>query len=91
MISFYVYVVQEHKASATAPIKIGVARNVGRRVESLQTCNPRELKIRAVFGPMSRANAYGLESHLHKSLCAFRLRGEWFSGKAMGLIAARSV
>jgi hypothetical protein len=90
MIPFYVYIVQEVKASATAPIKIGVASNVQRRLEGLQTCNPRELKIKALFGPMSRAAAYSLEDHLHKNLAPYHLRGEWFSGKALSALAESS-
>jgi hypothetical protein len=88
MNSFYVYVIQEVKASATAPIKIGVSNDVERRFGALQTSNPRQLALKAKFGPMDRAGAYALERHLQSSLKNFHLRGEWYSGKALKLIFA---
>jgi hypothetical protein len=35
---------------------------------------------------MSRDEAFGFESHLQDKLRSYRLRGEWFSGKALKLI-----
>jgi hypothetical protein len=86
MNSFYVYVMQEVKASATAPIKIGVSNDITRRLMTAQTNNPRKLEIRLKLGPLGGAEAYDLENHLHKSIQSYRLRGEWFSGKALSLI-----
>jgi hypothetical protein len=83
MNSFYVYVVQEVKASATAPIKIGVSNDIERRVACLQTCNPRKLELKASFGPMRKLDAYDLERHMHGELARYWLRGEWYSGKAL--------
>lgn len=93
MNSFYVYVIQEQKASRTAPIKIGVSSNIDRRLLCLQTYNPRALEIKLRFGPMGRAAAYGFESHLQHELKPYHLRGEWYSGKALKLICnpSRSV
>ena len=84
--NFYVYVIQEVKVSKTAPIKIGVSNDVERRLGALQVSNPRELAVKLRFGPMSRADAYNLERHLLTKLKHCRLRGEWFSGKALNLI-----
>ena len=83
MISFYVYVVQEVKASRTAPIKIGVTNDTAWRMSALQNGNPRKLEYRLLFGPMSRSAAFDFEGHLQSCLREFCLRNEWFSGKAM--------
>lgn len=57
--------------------KIGKADNgidgVNNRLLSLQTGNPKELKIIKTF-----KGSYSLESLLHRSLSNYRVRGEWF-------------
>jgi hypothetical protein len=77
---FHVYVVREVKASKNAPVKIGVAVDVRRRIDTLQTGNPRALEVVMTFGPMTRVEAYGLEEFFHRRFKPQRLRGEWFSG-----------
>lgn len=72
-LSRLVYVVQ---AVDDAPIKIGVASDVEKRLASLQTGNPRALQLLHVL-PGDGA----LEWSLHKSLAADRLVGEWFDGE----------
>lgn len=62
-------------------IKIGVARNVQRRIDELQTGCPYELKLIAQMHLTSRTAAYSLESDLHRRLKRFNIRGEWFSKK----------
>src|SRR5690606_9500444 len=89
--SFYVYIIQEVKASLTAPIKIGVSYDVERRLKYFQTCNSRELVLKTAFGPMTKVEAYAFELHLHRSLASYHLRGEWFSGKALSFILKQGV
>lgn len=83
---FYVYFIQEQKASKSAPVKIGVAQDVIQRLMNIQTGNPRTLKIVATLGPFSEAQAFDLERGLHRRFKSLRLRGEWFSGKALKML-----
>ncbi len=54
-------------------VKIGRANNSYKRVESLQSGNPRQIWLTDVFRDKGHE-----ESKLHKQLKPFRLRGEWF-------------
>ncbi len=71
----YLYYIQ---AGRTGPIKIGVAGNVQRRLESLRVGNPVILYIRHLVKCKSRANAYFQESEVHKRHKKQKIRGEWF-------------
>ena len=82
---FYVYLAQ-HVHTTHKPFKVGVARNVDRRLETLQTGNPYELAIIAKLGPFSRLQAYETERRLHRRLKNFKIRGEWF--REIGLAVA---
>lgn len=67
---WYVYIVR----AARGPIKIGMARDVKRRVIALQTTAAKRLRLlhhEAGDGKVERA--------AHKRLAAHRLTGEWFS------------
>ena len=73
----YVYFV---KAGRNGPIKIGVAMNVKKRMETLQTGNHLKLNLIAKIKCSSKLEAYSLESQLHKKFKGKHIRGEWFSG-----------
>lgn len=58
--------------------KIGIAKNLIKRLEALQVGNPKKLKI-VSFAPCATENsAREIEKYLHKSLDCCRLEGEWF-------------
>lgn len=68
----FVYVIQGDPGT---PIKIGFAKDPVKRMATLQTGYPWELRLLYVFpGPKA------LEHRLHRDLDAGRLRGEWFDG-----------
>ena len=73
----YVYFIKAGK-SKKAPIKIGVAANIERRLATLQTGNHLELFLLAAIQCDSKAHAYGLESMFHRMLGRHKIRGEWF-------------
>jgi hypothetical protein len=56
-------------------VKIGVARDVKRRLLEMQTACPYELHI---IHAWPRSDPFGFEQWLHKQLEAKRYRGEWF-------------
>lgn len=66
------------RAGRKGPIKIGVAKNVKRRVETLQTGNHEPLLILAIIPCNGKALAYNLESQLHSIYSRDRIIGEWF-------------
>lgn len=69
----HVYFIQS--ASGSGPIKIGKARDVTRRLASLQTGNHDKLHVIGVI-----ENGGGdLERSLHEQFAKYRLHGEWFS------------
>ena len=73
----YVYLIQSGRGTGR-PIKIGVAKTINKRIESLQTGNPEEIFLIVAFRANSTAHAYQLESNLHKFFASDRIRGEWF-------------
>jgi len=62
------------------PIKIGVAKNVEKRLSDLQCASPYELSLITKIDCGSRRKAYDLERRLHKMYGYKRMRGEWFQG-----------
>lgn len=75
----FVYFIQEGKGNH-GYIKIGVSNNVNKRLDSLQTGNPRKLTLMASIKCDTPNNAYRLEKKLHKKFKSQCIRGEWFSG-----------
>lgn len=57
-------------------IKIGVARDVEKRLQSMQTGCPFVIEVLHAW---PCANPYRFERHLHWKLRAYRTRGEWFT------------
>ena len=84
------------RSGRNGPIKIGVAKNVENRMDTLQTGNPTELILIAKVKCKSKAHAYSLETQLHKIYSRKRIRREWFSSElnlshANRLISARDL
>ena len=73
----YVYFI---RAGKKGPIKIGMARNVARRMATMQTGNAFELNLLASLKCTSRGDAQILEKQIHKRFKSQRIRGEWFQG-----------
>ena len=73
----YVYFI---RAGNQGAIKVGVARNVERRMATMQTGNAFELKLMACIRCVSRNDAYNLEAKIHNKFKRQRIRGEWFQG-----------
>ena len=73
MTSYYVYFIKSDKHT-----KVGVTRNVRRRMSILQTGNQFILKLDASIQMRSKKEAFELELFLHKYYSACRASGEWF-------------
>jgi len=73
----YIYFI---RAGSSGPIKIGVAVDVDRRLNTLQTGNALQLTIIAKIKCRSKSEAYDKESQLHKMFRKKKIRGEWFHG-----------
>ena len=71
----YVYFIQAGRKGA---IKIGVARNIDRRIDCMQTGNPFKLRLLAAIPCQSRTQALDLERKIHERFARQRVRGEWF-------------
>lgn len=71
----YVYFIA---AGDRGPIKIGRARNVDKRLETLQTGNHLELILLATIYCHSSEHAAEVEHKLHRIFKKQRIRGEWF-------------
>ncbi|MEM8504947.1 MAG: GIY-YIG nuclease family protein [Cyanobacteria bacterium P01_D01_bin.1] len=59
-------------------IKIGRAKNVAKRLRTLQTSSPAELRLLKTISVEGIAAAQSLELELHERFKALRLNGEWF-------------
>jgi len=77
-----VYFIQ---AGEDGPIKIGFARDVGRRIANMRVANPAPLKLRANIPGDARD-----ERAFHARFANLRVRGEWFrpSDELLCFIAA---
>jgi len=60
-------------------VKVGIAKNVAKRVKALQTGNGGKLEIVHTIPFSSRALAFKKEASLHKMYSSYRMHGEWFS------------
>jgi predicted GIY-YIG superfamily endonuclease len=60
------------------PLKIGLARDLQRRLYTLQTGNQQELHIFWSYKLLRKAEARAIERAAHQSLKDKRIRGEWF-------------
>ncbi len=77
----YIYCVREQalRENESVYFKIGHANDLDRRKSSMQTANPRPLRVVFVLGPfLDRDEAEDIESQAHKLLAEHRVRGEWF-------------
>lgn len=70
----YVYFISD----GLGHVKIGIAKDVQKRLYSLQTCNPLLLEIRLVLSVKDMDDARRIEQKLHTIFNESRLRGEWF-------------
>ena len=59
-------------------IKIGVTKNMERRIRSISTGNPRPLKIMAIIDVGYNLDAHSVEKDLHEHIAEARATGEWF-------------
>lgn len=75
----FVYFISNEDSNA---IKIGLAKNVSKRLMALQTSSPAKLKLIKAVQVESVKAAKALEESLHKQFCEMRLAGEWFKSEA---------
>lgn len=75
----YVYFIHSEESNA---VKIGRAKDVEKRLKSLQTAHPHELKIIKIFKLKGGKAAQELESSLHQKFNHLRLSGEWFKAES---------
>lgn len=66
-----VYVLESH-----GQFKIGVSQDVDTRLCAIRTGNP---SVQAIYESDPLANAYKVESMIHRHLAVYRTHGEWFS------------
>lgn len=83
-VKYYLYAIGDGES-----VKLGVSTNVGSRLNTLQTGHPKQLKVLwKLFIGRERTPAYSAERKLHKYCKKYKLRGEWFKGGCMDVVAA---
>jgi len=75
-----VYFIQ---AGSKGHIKIGKARNVEKRLKTMQTGNSQELFIRLVLNYDSDKKALQMERYFHRRFKPLLVRGEWFNKRVL--------
>ena len=70
----YLYVVKPKYKEG--PFKIGIAGNLQKRLETLQTAHYEDLEVVMV---VEMENPRSLEKRLHRRFREYRIRGEWFA------------
>lgn len=68
------------RAGNRGAIKIGIADDVQKRLDTLQVGNAFKLNLVASIPCPSRKAALHLEGRLHRFFSKQRIRGEWFQG-----------
>jgi hypothetical protein len=64
-------------------IKIGRAKNLERRIKSLQTSSPAKLELLKSISVQGMSEAQDLEQSLHKKFDGLRITGEWFRAESI--------
>ena len=77
--SAFVYFVFNADSNA---IKIGKARDLEKRIRSLQTVSPSRLKLLKATQVTDEKEASLLESSLHRKFAHLRITGEWFKAES---------
>ncbi len=75
----YIYFIRAGKLKKD-PIKIGLAKNIEKRLADLQVANPYQLQLIMAFPTNSRKHAEMVEKRLHRYFKHKHIRGEWFLG-----------
>ena len=82
-VPYYVYVISPGKMEwqGLPFLKIGVTRDITRRLQELQPLCPAKLEVIRLVGPMRRNDAFQLEASLKQDLKAHRTNGggEWYN------------
>jgi hypothetical protein len=74
---YVVYIVAVSPEAAVC--KIGMTRNMQRRLQALQSATPQRLTVVHTWPVDSHRAAQHLEHKVHETLAPCRLRGEWFT------------
>ncbi|MGG6294977.1 GIY-YIG nuclease family protein [Leptolyngbya sp. AN02str] len=77
--SHFIYFVLNEDSNA---IKIGRAKDLAKRLKTLQTSSPAKLKLIKSIQVEGSEDAHKLEQSLHKQFHEIRLAGEWFKAEA---------
>jgi hypothetical protein len=75
----FIYFILNQNSNA---IKIGRAKNLERRMKSLQTSSPTKLELLKSISVQGMSEAQDLEQSLHKKFDELRLTGEWFRAES---------
>lgn len=76
--SAFVYFVLNVDSNA---IKIGMAKDIDKRLKSLQTSSPAKLQLLKAIQVAGIKEAAELESKLHRNFAHLRITGEWFKAE----------
>jgi hypothetical protein len=77
--AYFIYFILNEDSNA---IKIGRARDLGKRMKALQTSSPAQLKLVSSIQVNSSKEAEVLEKSLHQQFREIRVAGEWFKANA---------
>lgn len=78
---FHVYLIRDRSGAC----KVGMAKNVDKRLKTLQTGHPLKLWVVKEFPFESKAQARYIERSIHLAYKDYRLKGEWFRKKFLKL------
>lgn len=84
----FVYVISAVDADGdfVAPVKVGISKDWGKRLKTLQTASHLELALVFAFATPNREIARGLEASFHEVLREHRAHGEWFNMHPMDAV-----
>ena len=86
----YLYIIRAG-LSLSDPVKIGVANNIEKRLDAMQTGNHKELVILYKIPMNSREHAFSTEKRIHSQFRKQNIRGEWFRSRVLSKIKIKEL
>ncbi len=74
----YVFAKKGHDGKMTGPVKVGMSKNVYKRLKNIQTSSPFPVEIAYMFAVPNNGVARDVERAFHETQREKRAHGEWF-------------
>lgn len=74
----FVYMIGAFSPKRLVSIKVGVTKDVAKRIKQIQTGQALEVRLIAAWKAKGRLHAFDVEASVHRQFGKQRVRGEWY-------------